>query len=335
MTISRPFLLLLTALLQAESTVPASIPPVAPPIITGYTRFIGKTADRGRSLIVLRKGEMDGAKYGLVADPSTLTTEWRPLAGLTVTNEPWDTLKETFRATPYLRALRTAEANSDTLHDAGLTHVPGARSGTVLTVDLCPAQKPMDRNLFLRVREAFSVTETPVPIGLSITGSWVRQHPEDFEWLLAQVGSRRIAPLWINHSFHHRTDTAQPAKSKYLLDTAVNLDEEILGTEKMLLAHDQRPSIFFRFPGLVSDRALFDRVTAYGLIPVGSDAWLSKNETPSNGSIILIHGNGNEPYGVRKFLALLDAEKTCMKKGTWRLWDLREGILAEDSGRAP
>jgi hypothetical protein len=87
------------------------------------------------------------------------------------------------------------------------------------------------------------------------------------------------------------------------------------------------PSVFFRFPGLVSDNSEFMRVLAYGLIPVGSDAWLAKKQKPGPGSIVLIHGNGNEPLGIKKFLALARQEQTAIKKRNWLLFDLRESLL--------
>ncbi|ASV33309.1 hypothetical protein GWK90_09385 [Candidatus Hamiltonella defensa] len=69
-------------------------------------------------------------------------------------------------------------------------------------------------------------------------------------------------------------------------------------TEKLLLEKNELPSVFFRFPGLVSDEKTVKKVNQFGLIPVGSDAWLAKGEKAKPGSIILIHGNGNEPKGI-------------------------------------
>jgi hypothetical protein len=46
------------------------------------------------------------------------------------------------------------------------------------------------------------------------------------------------------------------------------------------------------------------RLVELGLIPLGSDAWLAKGGIPVAGSFILVHGNGNEPGGVRRFLEL-------------------------------
>ena len=84
------------------------------------------------------------------------------------------------------------------------------------------------------------------------------------------------------------------------------------------------PSVFFRFPGLVSSRALFDRVVAHGLVPVGSDAWLAKGQRPTEGSIVLVHGNGNEPIGIEDFLRLLRTERANIRDRDWLLVDLRQ-----------
>jgi hypothetical protein len=40
----------------------------------------------------------------------------------------------------------------------------------------------------------------------------------------------------------------------------------------------------------------------------------------------LIHGNGNEPLGIKKFFELLQQEKADIKKKNWLLYDLRESI---------
>ena len=82
-------------------------------------------------------------------------------------------------------------------------------------------------------------------------------------------------------------------------------------------------------PGLVSDSNIFDKVISYGLIPIGSDAWLAKNQIPGQGSIVLIHGNGNEPVGIEKFFKLLAAEKNNIRTKNWLLFDLRENVSEE------
>jgi len=109
-----------------------------------------------------------------------------------------------------------------------------------------------------------------------------------------------------------------------MLEPGTRLDEEILNTEAALLERGLAPSVFFRFPGLVSEEKLVRDVSAYGLIIVGSDAWLGKGQWPRNGSIVLVHANGNEPIGVRRFLRLLREEGKAIRSRHWFLFDLRE-----------
>ena len=103
----------------------------------------------------------------------------------------------------------------------------------------------------------------------------------------------------------------------------IDLDTEVLQTEVAMLERAMLPSVFFRFPGLVSDESIFERVTSFGLIPTGTDAWLAKGQPATPGSIVLIHGNGNEPAGVRDFLELMQRERGRIKSHDWLLLDLR------------
>jgi hypothetical protein len=95
-----------------------------------------------------------------------------------------------------------------------------------------------------------------------------------------------------------------------------------------MLAAGFTPSVFFRFPGLVSSPDVFERIIALGLIPLGSDAWLGKNQWPQEGSIVLVHANGNEPLGVHRFLQLLREEREQVHARSWELSDLRESVAA-------
>jgi len=42
------------------------------------------------------------------------------------------------------------------------------------------------------------------------------------------------------------------------------------------------------------------------LIALGADAWLVLSPPPRDGSIVLVHPNGNEPAGLRLFSRLLE-----------------------------
>ena len=98
-----------------------------------------------------------------------------------------------------------------------------------------------------------------------------------------------------------------------------------------MLRHGAIPSVFFRFPGLMDDSTIFGQVVATGLLPVGSDAWLAKRQAARPGSIVLIHGNGNEPVGVDDFLRLLDSERMNIRQGSWHLEDLSEDLEEEEA----
>jgi len=68
------------------------------------------------------------------------------------------------------------------------------------------------------------------------------------------------------------------------------------------------------------------------LIPIGTDAWLAKGQQAENGSIVLIHGNGNEPVGVNDFIKLLQSKTQAIAKKQWLLYDLTQSVDDEFSG---
>jgi hypothetical protein len=208
------------------------------------------------------------------------------------------------------------------------------RPGVDLTVDLCPSHRPLDRQLFLTLLAELGQVERPVPVAVAVTGVWMRERPADLQWLISLDQAKQLAITWVNHSFNHRVQVNAPLSSNFLLEPGTNLDEEVLGTERALLEWGLLPSVFFRFPGLVSSRTLVERVLSYGLVPVGSDAWLAKNQWPKPGSIVLVHANGNEPLGVSRFIDLLHRERAFAREQRWLLLDLRESVVETERGRA-
>ena len=86
------------------------------------------------------------------------------------------------------------------------------------------------------------------------------------------------------------------------------------------------PSSFFRFPGLISNQQLIAELRAMSLIPVGSNAWLACGQNPKPGSIILVHGNGNEPKGIELLLTFYQERKEDLEKGALVLLPLREAF---------
>ena len=92
-----------------------------------------------------------------------------------------------------------------------------------------------------------------------------------------------------------------PNERNFLLTEGVDPDAEILDTERLLIANGQTPSLFFRFPGLISSAPLMQAVRRHHLISLGADAWLALGQRPGEGSIILVHPNGNEETGLAMF----------------------------------
>lgn len=295
--------------------------------VSEYRTFFAKTtlADGTAAIIIRRFTQNQHACY-LIIHPQTLATEIAPLADLKVAAVPLPDLLREFAASPYARALAAAARNAKKLEDAGLTHSLPDERGISLTIDLCPSRKPLDRFLFRDILAAFGKVERPVPLAISVSGIWMEKHPADLLWLAELAHSGKITVDWINHSYHHQYDPRLPLRRNFLLEKGVDMNGEILKTEQKMIENGLTPSVFFRFPGLVSDQSEFTRVLTYGLIPVGSDAWLAKKQKAVPGSIVLIHGNGNEPLGIAKFLALVRQEQSAIKKKNWLLFDLRDSL---------
>ncbi len=133
-----------------------------------------------------------------------------------------------------------------------------------------------------------------------------KNHNADFDWLTEQAKSGALEVAWVNHSYRHPYLPGRPDAQNYMLRPATDLDAEIFGTERLLIAKGATPSVFFRFPGLVADAALMEALRRRHLVALGADAWLVLSPAPRAGSIILVHPNGNEAAGLRLFSRLLE-----------------------------
>ncbi len=275
-------------------------------VITDYHQtFVPGYNQQNELRIAVRMYYLDKTLYYLAVNPQTFTTEAIPVANFrlkkTVRYAPIDDLM----ATPYLRAAAKYSLAPYPLQNDGMTHAETALNGFFLTVDLCPSSKPFEKEFFEALVNLSKKTQKPFPVAISISGLWMMGHPEEFEWLLQQAKNNSLEITWINHSFSHPYYESSPLDKNFLLEPHTNVDAEILATEKLLLEHNQFPSVFFRFPGLVSNESLILKLYKYGLIPIGTDAWLAKDEAPKAGSFILVHGNSNEPEGIKKVMPLL------------------------------
>jgi hypothetical protein len=229
--------------------------------------------------------------------------------------------------TNYGMALKDAARKDSSLVDAGISHASKKINGINLTIDLCPSHKPLERKFFLQLVKTFLPQEKPVPVAAAVSGLWMKEHKADLAWLIDAEKSRNLSITWINHSYSHKYSRKLPLRENFLLEKGTDVDNEIFMNEKAIVENGLVPSVFFRFPGLVSDPAVVDTLLSYGLIPVGSDAWLAKGQNPSGGSIVLVHGNGNEPEGLSRFLEFVNSHKSEIGKGKWLLFDLKKSIV--------
>ena len=297
--------------------------------IENYKVYYGVAKRYPQELMVLRSFDNYGKHYLLLVDPQTLITKISESDFYEVKPMTMAQARAFFVNTPYQKAMTKVENHSVMIQDAGIEDGMPKETGISLTADLCPSHRPLDRDIFTDIITEFKKVEQPVPVALSITGVWMRQHPQDLEWLKKLQADHEIYITWINHSFNHRVSLTEPLKENFLLEPGTDISYEVLETEKAMLFNGLLPSVFFRFPGLVSDQQLVNRITDFGLIPIGTDAWLAKGQQPHAGSIVLIHGNGNEPIGVKDFVALLHSKTQAIANKQWLLYDLRQSVDQE------
>lgn len=207
--------------------------------------------------------------------------------------------------TPYMKALKAYSSPPYPIQNYGIRSAHSSVKGVFLTIDLCPSTKPFAKAFFdALVSLKQKIKKTP-PIAISLSGLWALRHPKEFDWLIKQQRENNLDITWINHSFSHVYYHDLPLQENFLLSHKTKLSEEILAVEKMLLNKGQLPSVFIRLPGLVSNENLIAQLNRFGLIPVGSNAWLAKGERAKDGSIILVHGNSNEPQGIKLIMPQL------------------------------
>lgn len=284
-----------------------------------------------KEVVILRHFSKDKHSFYFAVAPQTLETLIFRSDSLIVNPAPWKIIRSRYLTTPYAWALRQAVMNSVALQDAGIRRFQASQKGIDLTIDLCPSHRPLDCVVFADLIDEVGRIEKPVPLAVSITGRWISMHQEDLHWLNNLVKAGKLSIVWINHSYHHFIEKNVPLKMNFMLTKGVDINAEVLNTEIALLQEGIIPSVFFRFPGLISDHDVFSKVTGLGLIPIGSDAWLAKGQWPKNGSIVLIHANGNEPLGVRDFIKLLNDKRDEVLSKRWELFDLRESIVDDES----
>ncbi|MCZ4225171.1 polysaccharide deacetylase family protein [Pedobacter rhodius] len=279
-------------------------------------------------LIVIRSFVNNNQKYLLLVNPETLYTKTDLSSKYTLSSLAYSNMLAIFKNTAYVKSLEAAAAKDIQLQNAGIDHSIPNEKGITLTIVLCPSHKSLDRIIFQSVFDEFKKIEQPAPLAISVSGKWMLKHEDDLNWLKSLVEKKELDITWVNHTYNHEVN-GLPLTKNFLLIPGTNLDVEVLENEKLMLKNGLTPSVFFRFPGLVSDKKIVQKIEEYGLIPIGSDAWLAKGQQPNVGSIVLIHGNGNEEIGVQDFIRLLKAKQIDVKNKQWLLFDLRQGLEKE------
>ncbi len=274
--------------------------------LTNYrTIFLPCADSAGTSKVAIRQYELDAVPQVLLVDPRTFATSVAQPSSLHWLKPGAAQTKQT----PYYRALVHYTAPPFRLQNGGATRADHETDGMFVTVDLCPSSREFEQGLFDALTGLPQAKDGPVPVAIAVTKRWMESHEEAMAWLLAEVAGGRLSITWVNHSATHPYQPQATLERNFLLTPGSDLEREVLATEQALLARGVVPSVFFRFPGLVSDKGLMEKLRALSLIPIGSDAWLAKGERPVGGSFILVHGNGNEPAGVKLLLSFLQKRR--------------------------
>jgi len=240
----------------------------------------------------------DGSQKWLTVNTSTLATAIVPVSGRMPSGRDDDLVLPDGGSNYFI--LMDEVARDYPRYRHGVSSYNGA--GYMLTCDLCPSSKGLDRD-FIEMLADKGVS----PVYISVSGKWMERHAADLQWLLSLKTPRIV---WVNHSLTHYYKPGALDSVNFLNRPGTDLQREILGNERLMVEKGLTPSIFFRYPGLISSPAVARAVLDCGLIPLGADAWLAKGERPDKpGSIILVHINGNEPLGLKLFREWLPTTK--------------------------
>jgi hypothetical protein len=266
--------------------------------VEAYHAILKSCTAGSRERLAIRTMRVAGEEFLLTVDPQSLDASLERAAC-------W-TCREAQGTNRFLQSVERAAAEpgkslkvgASWLDNAGLKHGRGA--GAFLTADLCPSRRKLDRDFLQKLEKPGEAT----PIALSVSGLWILHHPDDFAWLRKEKRKGRLAIAFVNHSYSHPYRPGLPEGENFLLMPGVDKDSEVFDVERLLIANGETPSVFFRFPGLISDAGWMEALRRDHLIALGADAWLALEQKPRSGSILLVHANGNEPLGLGKFESL-------------------------------
>ena len=254
-------------------------------------------------VVSLRRFKLNGEMFSWIVSQNTLQTAIIPEKCLKQCSG-----FSAQASTKYANILNEANQVPSPNHNAGIQkakEIVPTKAEAYLTVDLCPSSKTLQKEIFERIQSGYM---TNVPVALAVSGLWIKHHHEEFVYLLQLQNQKKINITWVNHSLTHPYDKTKGIEENFLLSPGVDFEREVLGNEMVMLSQGLVPSIFFRFPGLVSSDLLISKLKSWGLLPLGSNAWIGKGQKIKNGSVVLVHGNGNELSGLTLLYKALEIQ---------------------------
>jgi len=276
----------------------------------------------GTVLLVRRAVVVDGVSYVVVTDcgrdlQSYLVIEaelrQKTAAGRSA-ETPWERYRQWFA--------------SEAANSSALQHGDRQLSRNVgLTIDLCWSLRRYEDALFTSLNQVASKARNPIHPVLFVSGRWLEQHPLEMNNLIRWSQEPRISVLWGLHSWDH------PKLHGFMNDyPTAKLRADTLRLERALLEWGIVPTVYYRFPGLIHDSIRLREILDLDLFPIDCESWLALVEQrdaapfclpPRGGSILLVHGNGNEPAGISALGRWLEAHRE------WELGPLSQFLLEQ------
>lgn len=281
-----------------------------------HTIFLPIYGSNNKLTIAIRTFRLNNVPYFLVVEPNSLQTSIVEVNKMQPNDKNHHIINfKDISQTRYYRLLKKTSAPPYLTANYGIKHLQDTQSidftdkFNVLSIDLCPTNKHFESTFFKKLVEISRLNSCPISIAIAISGRWLLTHNQEFRWLLKQSLEQKLDIVWVNHSFSHVYYNDLDYAKNFMLSPRVNFQSEVLLTEQLLIEQGAIPSIFFRFPGLISNKNLIFKLNKLGLIPLGADAWIAKDEEILPGSIILVHGNHNEHIGIKLIMPILNKLK--------------------------
>jgi peptidoglycan/xylan/chitin deacetylase (PgdA/CDA1 family) len=252
----------------------------------------------GASLLIRRKVTLDKVPYVIVTDcgPSLRSylikekTLRQGTAAARLTNSVWENAHT---------ALMLASDKKEALQHGSRTKL---KKSVCVTIDMCWSVRPFEVDLFKLLRETGRNAKRMIHPVVFISGRWMEQHPGEMHSLIDLDSAPNVEVTFGLHSWIH------PKTGEFMNELSPQkVREDTLRLESKLLEWGIVPTVYYRFPGLVHDTVRLREILSLDLLPIDCESWMAllerKNKGPfaqpiQNGSIILVHGNGNEPDGI-------------------------------------